>query len=112
MDKVTKYKNMVRQMLQEIANRFRSNTTWEILEAYDEEHGQYLLFTDGWKEDVRDYGCFMHLEVKNDGKIWIRRDGTDLDIGGQLVEEGVPKSDIVLGFRSPMLRELSDFAVS
>ena len=38
------------------------------------------LFTDGWKGNSRDYGCFMHFEVKDDGKIWLRRDGTDLNV--------------------------------
>jgi hypothetical protein len=112
MDKALKYKKLIRDMLTEMASRFRNNSNWEILEAYDDEHGQYLLFTDGWKADSRDYGCFMHLEVKPDGKIWIRRDGTDFDMGSMLLEEGITKQEIVLGFRSPWLRAMSDFAES
>lgn len=108
---MTHHKNLVRDILSDIATRFRANTNWEIIEAYDEPRGQYLLFTDGWEGEDRDYGCFMHIEVKPDGKIWIRRDGTDLDIGGQLLEEGVSKSLLVLGFRSPAMRALSEFAV-
>ncbi len=112
MDKVKHYRKLVRDMLTEIADRFRRNSNWEIIEAFDEEHGQYLLFTDGWEGEHRDYGCFMHLEVKIDGKIWLRRDGTDLDIGQDLLDEGVPKSDIVLAFHSPRKREWTGFAVA
>ena len=112
MDKVKKYKKLIRDMLTEIADRFRRNSDWEILEAFDEEHGQYLLFTDGWRGSVRDYGCFMHIEVKLDGKIWLRRDGTDLDIGQDIIDEGVPKSDVVLAFHSPVRREMTGFAVN
>jgi hypothetical protein len=112
MDSVNKHKNLVRKLLTEIANRFRQSNRWEIIEAFDEEHGQYLLFTDGWQGEKREYGCFMHLDVKPDGKIWLRRDGTDLDIGQQLLDEGVAKSELVLAFHSPKMRELSDFAVS
>lgn len=112
MDTVTKHKKLVRSLLTEIADRFRQSKRWEIIEAFDEEHGQYLLFTDGWQGEKREYGCFMHLEVKLDGKIWLRRDGTDLDIGQQLLDEGVAKSELVLAFHSPKMRELSDFAVS
>lgn len=112
MDKVTHYRNLVRSLLSEIAATFRKSKQWEILEIYDEERGQYLLFTDGWTGDSRNYGCFMHLEVKADGKIWLRRDGTDLEIGQSLLDEGVPKSDIVPAFRSPNSRLYMGYAVS
>ena len=49
MDTVVKHKNLVRKLLLEVADRFRESNRWEILEAFDEEHGQYLLFTDGWQ---------------------------------------------------------------
>jgi hypothetical protein len=39
-------------------------------------------------------------------------DGTDLDIGQQLLDEGIAKSDLVLAFHSPKMREMSDFAVA
>ncbi|NJN78209.1 MAG: XisI protein [Saprospiraceae bacterium] len=103
---------MVRSMLVEIADRFRRNSDWEILEIYDEERGQYLLFTDGWKGESRDYGCFMHIEVREDGKIMLRRDGTDLDIGQQILNKGVSKKEMVIGFHSPKMRSWSDFALS
>ena len=107
-----KNKAIVRELIENIADRFRKNSDWEILSALDDERGQYLLFTDGWKGENRDYGCFMHIEVKPDGKIWVRRDGTDLDFGQQLLDENIPKSSIVLAFHSPKMREWSDFAVA
>ena len=112
MDTVVKHKNLVRRLLVEIADHFRQSNRWEILEAFDEEHGQYLLFTDGWQGEKREYGCFLHVEVKANGRIWLRRDGTDLDFGQQLLDEGVAKSDLVLGFHSPRMREQSDFATA
>ena len=46
------------------------------------------------------------------GKIWIQRNMTEIDLGQKLTEMGVPKSDIVLGFLSPKVREYSDYAVA
>ena len=37
---------------------------------------------------------------------------TEVDLGLRLMELGVPKSDIVLGFLSPKIRGYSDYAVS
>ena len=51
----------------------------------------------------------IHISIK-DGKIWIERDFTEEGIPHQLVELGVPKSDIVLGFRSPYVRQFTGFA--
>lgn len=39
-----------------------------------------------------------HLEIK-DGKIWIQEDNTESGIATDLEAAGVPKEDIVLGFR-------------
>lgn len=113
MDSISvKNRVLVRNMLSEIADHFRKGKRWEIMEIYDEERGQYLLFTDGWRGEKREYGCFLHVEVKPDGKIWLRRDGTDLDFGQQLLDEGVPKNNLVLAFHSPRMREQSDFATA
>jgi len=36
---------------------------------------------------------------------------TDIDFGKELVYQGVPPSDIVVGFVSPKIREISEYAV-
>jgi len=46
-----------------------------------------------------------------DNKIWIQQDGTELGIANELVELGVPKQDLILGFAPPNMRPLSDFAI-
>jgi hypothetical protein len=50
------------------------------------------------------------VEIK-DGKIWIERDGTEIVVANELVEAGVPKTDIVLAFYAPYRRLYTEFAV-
>jgi hypothetical protein len=76
----------------------------------DTDNHHYQLLYVGWQGENRIYGCPIHLDIK-DGKIWIQQDFTEVGIAQRLMERGVPKSDIVLGFRSPFMRQLSDFAV-
>ncbi|MHC5597432.1 MAG: element excision factor XisI family protein [Nostoc sp.] len=57
------------------------------------------------------YGTVLHLDII-DEKIWIQQDGTEVEIANELVESGVPREDIVLGFQLPSLRKYTDFAVS
>jgi len=51
-------------------------------------------------------------DYASNDKIWIQQDGTEVGIANQLVDLGVPKQDIVLGFDPPNLRKYTDFAVS
>ena len=62
----------------------------------------------GWRNQRRIYGPVLHLDIM-DNKIWIQQDGTEVAIANEIVELGVPKQDIVLGFAPPNLRELSEF---
>ena len=78
----------------------------------DDSHGQYLLYNNTWSHEKRYYGCFLHLEVHNNAKIWIHHDGTELLVAEKLLESGVPKQDIVLGFQPPSHRSMTDFAVA
>ncbi|MEO1396071.1 MAG: XisI protein [Cyanobacteria bacterium J06634_5] len=80
--------------------------------VFDQEQGHYQLINTGWENRRRVYGCLIHLDIKDDGKIWIQYDGTETGIANQLVEQGIPKNEIVLAYQSDYMRSLSDFAVS
>jgi hypothetical protein len=114
MDKIIAYKQAVRKVVSEIGAMVPSDENVETQIIMDDERGHYLLFSVGWEnKDYREYSPFVHIDVKPTGKVWIQHDGTDLKIALLLVDEGIPKSDIVLGFR-PLFRRDStqEFAVS
>ncbi|GGA46650.1 hypothetical protein CYANOKiyG1_65700 [Okeania sp. KiyG1] len=52
----------------------------------------------------------VFVEIRS-GKIWIQRDGTEVGIVNELIEVGVSKSDIVLGYRSPYMRKFTKLGV-
>lgn len=106
MDRLTEHKAIVRRLVEEIASITPSNERSETQLIIDEERGHYLLFSVGWGNNRREYVPFVHLDVRPDGKVHIQHDGTDLKIAERLVEEGVPKGNIVLAFQSPNRRAL------
>lgn len=114
MDTLSKHKSIVRQLVEEIGGITSPSLKGVETEIIiDNEKGHYLLFTVGWHNRQWNYGCFVHIDVKPDGKIWLQHDGTDLSIADELVKRGIPKKDIVLGFKSPFERELMEgFAVA
>lgn len=69
-----------------------------------------MLLAIGWEQDVRVHACVVHIEII-DNKIWIQRDGTEDGIAADLLDAGIPKSDMVLAFHLPEIRQHSGFAV-
>ena len=114
MDKVELYRQYIQKLLLDRAIRSMKNPTHVEVEAqtvFDREDDHYQLVYVGWKRNGnRDYGCLLHLDIK-DEKIWVQYDGTEGGIANQLVELGVPRTDIVLGYQSPEIRKYSNFAI-
>ena len=114
MDKVEKYKKIVRDLITEIAAMApEQDGGIENQLITDDEHGHYLLFYVGWEGTKYYYASFAHLDVKPNGRVWLQHDGTDLRIGEQLIKRGIPKSDIVVGFQPHHVRvDMEGFAAA
>jgi hypothetical protein len=110
---VAQYQQYIRQLLSERAQRIanqQNEQEYDVQTLFDDEHGHYQLLYVGWRGNKRDFGCVLHLDIK-DGKIWVQHNGTEVGVANQLVEMGVPKQDIVLAFHEPEVRQFTDFAV-
>jgi hypothetical protein len=105
---VEKYREYIQSLLNEHAKlvwdkRIQAQT------IFDPIGDHYQLVYVGWRGSHRVYGVVLHLDII-DRKIWIQQDGTEVGIANQLLDLGVPKTDIVLGFNSPTMRQYTDFA--
>jgi XisI protein len=103
------YHELVEKILQQYTKISVGEGT-EVQVIADGAGGHYLVMFVGWRDEVQVYGSLIHIDIKGN-QIWIQRDGTQEGIAEQLVEAGVPKSDIVLGYRSPFVRQFTGFAV-
>ncbi|MBE9215406.1 XisI protein [Plectonema cf. radiosum LEGE 06105] len=108
---VEQYRQHIRHLLserQKRASMSRKYEEYEVQTIFDEQQDHYQLLYVGWRGNKRDFGCILHLDIK-DGKIWIQHDGTEVGIANQLVEMGVPKQDIILAFHEPYIRQFTEF---
>lgn len=112
MEKIVQYRSIIAALMEEQAaiRQNREGVETQFIEDCDKHH--YQLVNTGWRNKRRIYGCFLHIDIKPDGKVWIQHDGTDIGVAEILVEKGIPKEDIVLGFHSPMKRKYTGFAVA
>ena len=106
---IEQYRQWIQRLLSEREARGLSQPDVETQAVLDTKGDHYLLLHTGWRGSKRTHGCSLHLDIK-DGKIWIQHDGTEIGIATQLLELGVPASDIVLAFHSPKMREFTEFA--
>lgn len=108
---IKQYRQYIQNILLEKSQRSSKNkifTEYEVQTIFDTERDHYQLLSVGWRNNKRNFGCILHLDIKDD-KIWIQHDSTDIGIANQLVEMGVPKEDIVLAFHEPEVRQFTGF---
>ena len=107
----TEYRDIVEKILQDYADFLDGDDDVEVELVFDRPRDRYLLVEAGWPNGYRIYGTLLHVDIV-EGRLWIQHDGTEDGIAGELVEAGIPKQDIVLGYRSSEGRKLTGFAIS
>jgi hypothetical protein len=111
-DKLTRYREIARRVVTEYASYKLSygDVRTEAIIAPEQNH--YEVMHVGWNvKGHRVHSVVIHLDIIND-KIWIQHDSTDWCVADALLEAGVPKEDIVLGFHPADVRPYTDFAVA
>lgn len=110
MDKIALFKQAIHAVLPEHAlpPSRSSDEHWTHL-VMDDERGHYLILDIGWRDNQRERGISILLDIIDD-KIWIQQNSTDSDIAAELMAHGVAREDIVLGLLAPATRKYSDYA--
>ncbi|NET60190.1 MAG: XisI protein [Symploca sp. SIO2E6] len=103
------YPELVQKIIKAHVTNLQDDET-EVQLILDREHNHYLLMLVGWHNQRREYGSLIHIDIKGD-KIWIQSDGTEVGVANELLEAGIPRQDIVLGFKSPFKRQFTEYAV-
>lgn len=111
-DKAMRYRSIARRVVTEYASYKLSYGDVSTEVIIDEANGHYLVTHIGWDhKNHRVYGTVIHLDLIED-KLWIQQDTTDWPVAEALLEAGVPREDIVLGFQPAKLRPLTEFAAA
>ncbi len=112
MDKVTKYSELVKRILEDQASQWQHDDI-EAQLIFDDERRTYQLMLLGWEGYRRTYTSVVHVRIRNQ-KCYIEWDGTheEESMTTALLEASVPHDDIVLAFYSPKKRRLTEFAVA
>jgi XisI protein len=111
MDTLESYRHIVQHVLTEYTKVSYAYGHIEFATIFDRASDRYALMTLGWEDDKRVHGCLLHIDII-DGKLWIQRDGTEQGIADDLVQAGIAKDRIVLGFHPADVRQHTEYAVA
>ncbi len=104
-------RRIVKNILLKHAEKVPSHGDIEMLPVFDDARNSYLLLDLGWDNTGRIYSVLIHLSIKGD-KIWVEVDGTEEGVTQGLLDAGISKKNIVLGFYRPKRRAITGFAIA
>ena len=111
MDTLEFYRQTIERILRKYAD---IPSAYEEIEQHliiDKHRNHFMLFDVGWQQKRRVHGCVTHVQIIDD-KIWIQRDGIEDGITDELVEAGIAKGKIVLGFHPLNVRSHTGYAIA
>ncbi len=111
MDTVAKYREIIRETLSGHARIPYLKKSMTKQAVFDDTNDRYLVVAIGWDGDRRVHGCVIHVDII-DGKVWVQMDNTDSAVARELEAAGIPRSEIVLGFHEPGIRQHTGYAVA
>jgi hypothetical protein len=113
MDKVTKYQNILKAYLEEYAATVKPVNLQGVESKVitDIKNNNFQLVRIGWNGKQHIFNVVLHFDIIN-SKIWFQCNNTDRDVVDELMEQGVEKTDIVLGFQPPYARGFLGFATA
>ena len=106
---IENYRNAIQTLLTDYAATPVSNGEIDCYTIFDEKQDHYQVMNVGWDGYRRVHGCVLHLSIKG-GKIWIEQNTTEMRVAEALIEQGVSRAKIVLGFQSPEMRQYTEYA--
>jgi hypothetical protein len=110
MDRVERYREIVRRVIEEYARYKPSHGQIETEAAIDGDHEHYELMHVGWDGVRRVHGSVIHIDII-DGRVWVQYDGTSRPVTEELLAADIPPGDIVLGFHPAEVRHHTGFAI-
>ncbi|MDM8536237.1 XisI protein [Desulfobacterales bacterium HSG17] len=103
--------NTIKKILNDFVKSYNLNADSKLKVFFDNEQNSYMVLNIGWRRNKYIHSATIHIEII-DNKIWIQNDHTEEGIATSLIEAGIPKKEIILGFRHPKIRQYTEFAAA
>ncbi len=106
---IQQLREIIQKTLKEYASIPSINSTSQDRLIFDTNADSYQWLSMGWNGMQRIFNVIIHIEIRQN-LVWIERNNSSIEIGEILVEQGVPRNQIVLAFHAPYKRGLHGYA--
>lgn len=106
MDKIEKYQSILQLEMEEQAKKslYNAPNVHRHL-IINEDKSDFLLLSIGWEDSAYRHNVIHHIQLRGN-KVWILKNNTNIEIDEFLIEKGIQKEDIEVGWIPDYLREL------
>ena len=111
MARLERYRAIIVSLLNDMAETIATAPDVEHVVIADHERDHYMLVFVGWSNGRRLLDTAIYLRIRN-GKVWLEANYGPDPVAELLVQAGIPRADIVLGFQPPQLRNLTEYAAA
>lgn len=112
MDRIIFFRRVIEKLLTEYASVKPANLpAIEHELIFDHNRDRYILLSTGFDASRRVHFPVFHIDII-DGKVWVQADNTDYIMAERLVDAGIDRQEIVLGFHPPKRRPHTDYAAA
>lgn len=113
MERVKFFQNKIKEVIEDYLSELRqpTNENIEFMPVVDINKNHFQIIAMGWEGYKRVFNLLFHLDIIGD-KIWVQEDKMEYSITERLVEKGVSKKDIVIGYFPDYHRPYTEFAVA
>ncbi len=100
------YQQCIRTVLTQYESLHTKSSQIELL--FDDERMRYMAIRVGWLKHKRIHLCLVHIDIC-DETIMIQCNNTEDMVATELVDMGIPRENIGLGFIPPEARPYAEF---
>ena len=113
--KIKKNQKILAAYIQELAdernNALGNDMTYQAIIDLSGNHFQLVRI--GWHNLKYLYAVLIHFDINAEtGNIWVQQNNTEILLDEELGARGIPKNNLVIGFRPAEMRPYSDFALA
>ena len=112
MEKIPFFKMKIHEVIEDFLSEplHPDDENIEYFSVQDTNKNHYQVIAMGWEGYKRVFNLLFHIDIIGD-KIWVQEDKMEYTMTERLVEKGVSKKDIVIGYFPDYHRPFTEYAV-